>query len=95
VCPAHRHVFAPTGGLGRDARAIALKLGGWRGSVMVELLALVRDRKWCFPLCAWVLCGRLSSKSPTRLSAGAGNGDAFGATVLVVGIVMRSLTPRV
>jgi hypothetical protein len=26
------------GGLQRDAHAIALKLGGWRGTVMVELL---------------------------------------------------------
>jgi hypothetical protein len=38
--------------------------------------------------------GRLSGESPARLPADAGNGDTYGATVLVGGIVKRSSTSQ-
>jgi hypothetical protein len=44
------------GGLQRDAHAIALKLGGWRGTVMVELLVLVQEQSVVFP--RWLVLGR-------------------------------------
>jgi hypothetical protein len=44
------------GRLQRDAHAIALKLGGWQGTVMVELLALVQEQGIMFP--RWLVLGR-------------------------------------
>ena len=44
------------GGLQRDAHAIALKLGGWRGKVMMELLVLVQEQGVVFPW--WPVLGR-------------------------------------